>query len=146
MAGLVPYKKHTGLSRFDPFDEAFWNGSFLRGFMGDSMPVKQFRVDIKDKKDRYEIDADLPGLKPEEIDVSLSDGYITISAEHKEEKKSEEEGYVLNERRMGRFSRTFGVGDVKEDQISAEYKDGVLKVVLPKDDEPEKKSRKIDVK
>ena len=80
------------------------------------------------------------------IDVSYDDGVLTISADKSEESKTEKDNYVLSERRMGRVSRSFSVNDVKEDGITAEYKDGVLKVVLAKSGEEKKKFKKIDIR
>lgn len=118
----------------------------MRNFFNGSDGFTNFRVDVKDKDDRYEVDADLPGLHREMIDVSYDDGILTISADMNEESKTEKDNYVVNERRMGRVSRSFSVSDVKEDDITAEYKDGVLKVVLPKNGEEKKKSKKIDIR
>ena len=146
MANIMPYRQKTALSGLDPFgDIGFFNSNFLRGLFGD-VSIKDFRVDIKDKKDHLEIDAELPGMTKDQIDVSLEDGYLTITAQKDEETKTEEDGYVLNERRFGTYSRSFSVGDIKEDDISARYNDGVLKITLPKASEPEKRTRKIDIK
>lgn len=145
MAGLIPFGRRYSLSRgFDDLD--FWDGSFMRNFFNGSDGFTNFRVDVKDKEDRYEVDADLPGLHREMIDVSYDEGILTISADMNEESKTEKDNYVVNERRMGRVSRSFSVSDVKEDEITAEYKDGVLKVVLPKSGEEKKKSKKIDIR
>jgi HSP20 family protein len=145
MAGLIPFGRRHGLSRgFDGLD--FWDGGFMRNFFNGSDGFTNFKVDVKDKDDRYEVDADLPGLHREMIDVSYDEGILTISADMNEESKTEKDNYVVNERRMGRVSRSFSVSDVKEDEITAEYKDGVLKVVLPKSGEEKKKSRKIDIR
>ena len=145
MAGLIPFGHRHGISRgFD--DLGFWDGSFMRSFFNGSDGFTNFKVDVKDLGERYEIDAELPGLHREMIDVSYDDGILTISADMNEETKTEKERYVVNERRMGRVSRSFSVSDVKEDEISAEYKDGVLKIILPKSGEEKKKSKKIDIR
>lgn len=145
MAGLIPFGHRRGLSRgIDDLD--FWDGSFMRNFFNGSDGFANFKVDVRDFDDRYEIDADLPGLHREMIDVSYDDGVLTISADKSEESKTEKDNYVLSERRMGRVSRSFSVNDVKEDGITAEYKDGVLKVVLAKSGEEKKKFKKIDIR
>ncbi|WP_207644637.1 Hsp20/alpha crystallin family protein [Christensenella intestinihominis] len=118
----------------------------MRNFLNGSDGFTNFKVDVRDLDDRYEVDADLPGLHREMIDVSYDDGILTISADMNEESRTEKDNYVVNERRMGRVSRSFSVNDVKENEISAEYKDGVLKVVLPKSGEEKKKSKKIDIR
>ena len=62
-----------------------------------------FRVDVRDKGDHYQIDADLPGLHREMIDVTINDGMLTISADMDEESKTEKDDYVINERRTGAY-------------------------------------------
>lgn len=144
MAGLIPYG-HNKVSRHDPFDLGFWDGGWMRNMFKDSA-FGSFDVDVKDKGDHYEIDADLPGLHREMIDISLADGYLTITANQDEEHNEEKDGFVLHERRSGKVTRSFMVGDVQEDKIAAKYKDGVLKITLPKNDKPKEKQLKIDVK
>ena len=148
MAELTPFgSRRHGLSRMNTFDDLdFQDKSFLRNFFNGSEGFSNFRVDVRDKGDHYEIDADLPGLHREMIDVTINDGMLTISADMDEESKTEKNDYVINERRTGRVSRSFSVPDVKDDEITAEYKDGVLKINLPKSTEEEKKSHKIDVR
>jgi HSP20 family protein len=99
-------------------------------------------LDVFQDKDQFTIVAELPGLKKEDIELSLQDGVLTISGERKQEKKNEE-GY-RNERFFGRFQRsvTLPTG-VDGNKVKATYEDGLLKVVLPKAEEA--KPKKIDV-
>jgi HSP20 family protein len=92
------------------------------------------RVDIIDKDDHYEITAELPGVDKDDIHVTLTDGVLTLEAETSSEEKEEKEGKVIRqERRYGRFMRSFNLGgDVHEEDISASFKDGVLKLKAPK--------------
>lgn len=106
------------------------------------------RVDIKDKADCYEITAELPGVKKEDLHVTLRDGRLTIEAETHQEDKEEKDGKLIRqERRYGRFMRSFDVGnEVKESEISAAFKDGVLTLTAPKHQPKAPEARRIEVK
>ena len=91
-------------------------------------------LDVYQDKDQFTVVAELPGLKKEDIELSLQNGVLTISGERKQEKKSEE-GY-RNERFFGRFQRSVTLAtSVDGDKVKATYQDGILKVVLPKAEE-----------
>ena len=92
------------------------------------------KTDIKEKKDKYIIEMDLPGYEKENINLSLKDGYLEVTAEvNREENNEENEKVVHKERYYGHCSRSFYVGDqIKEDEISAEFKNGILKIYVPK--------------
>ena len=108
------------------------------------------KTDIKEKKDKYIIEMDLPGYEKQNIDLSLKDGYLEVTAKvEKEEKNEENEKYVHKERYYGHCSRSFYVGDnITEEDINAEFKNGILKVTVPKKDEkkelPEPKHIEIE--
>ena len=86
----------------------------------------------------------MPGLDPKDIDISLSDGLLTIKGEKKQEREEKEENYHLVERSYGSFARSVRLpGETQSDKISASYKNGVLKVTLPKSEEAKKKEIKI---
>ncbi|MBY0498093.1 heat shock protein Hsp20 [Nitrosomonas ureae] len=90
-------------------------------------------VDIKEEAGKFVIHADIPGVKPEEIDISMEDGVLTIKGEKKSESKTEKEGYKRVERTYGSFYRRFSLPDTANaDAISASSKHGVLEVVIPK--------------
>ena len=116
-----------------------------RAFFGDNT-LTEFKADIRDMGDGFVLEADLPGVKREDVNVDVNDGVLTISAEWNTEKKeNRQHGYVINERRSGRASRSFTLENVKEDEISAEYKDGVLRLTMPKINETEKSPRRIEI-
>jgi HSP20 family protein len=99
-------------------------------------------LDVYQDTDQFTVVAELPGLKKEDIELSLQDGVLTISGERKQEKKSEE-GY-RNERFFGRFQRSVTLpASVDSSKVKATYEDGILKIVLPKAEEA--KPKKIDV-
>ena len=135
---LVPRK-----NSFDLFDDFFDEDFFPRH---DLMPKKErnlMKTDIKEKKDRYILDIDLPGFEKENINLSLKDGYLNIHAKVNREEKKDDEKFLHQERYYGECSRSFYVGDdIKEENIHAEFKNGILKVEVPKK-EIEDKSREV---
>lgn len=90
-------------------------------------------VDIKEESDRFVLHADIPGVKPEEIDINMEDGVLTIKGEKESETKSEKDGYKRVERSCGSFYRRFSLPDTADaEAIVAKSKHGVLEVVIPK--------------
>ncbi|TGD74899.1 Hsp20/alpha crystallin family protein [Mangrovimicrobium sediminis] len=105
------------------------------------------RVDIRDTKDHFEITAELPGVARENIHVHVTDGILTLEAESSQEDKEEKEGRVIRqERRYGKFRRSFNLGgEVHEEDIRASFKDGVLKLEAPKLKEKPPARRRIEI-
>ena len=105
------------------------------------------KTDVRDHDDHYEIDVDLPGFKKEELSLELTDGYLTIKAAKgldKDEKEKKTGKYIRRERYMGSMTRSFYVGDtITQEDVKAEYKNGVLKLTVPKPD-PNKKVEKTN--
>ena len=137
---LVPRR-----NSFDLFDNFFGDDDFF--------PKKEhhlMKTDIKEKKDKYIIEMDLPGYAKDNINLELNNGYLEISAKvEKEENSDEEEKFVRRERFYGECSRSFYVGeDVTEDDINAEFKNGTLKIEVPKKEEKPKlpENKKITIK
>jgi HSP20 family protein len=103
-------------------------------------------LDVSETKNEIVVKAEIPGIDPKDIDISLADGVLTIRGEKKQEKEEKDENYHLIERSYGSFTRSVRVpGEVKSDRISATYKNGLLKVSLPKSEEAKKKEIKIKV-
>ncbi len=132
---MIPRRNH-----FDLFDEMFRDPFF------EGSESKVMKTDIKEKKDKYIIDIDLPGYEKEDIKMEISDGYLTVHASvNKEVDDEKEKGkYVRKERYVGECSRSFYVGEnVSEDEIKAKFKNGTLTIEVPKKDDkkelPEKK-------
>ena len=91
---------------------------------------------LKENDESYTLEAELPGLKKEDIKISLKDGILTVSGERKEEKEKKDKHSHIVERQYGSFCRLFTLPEkVSEDKIDASYKDGILKVLLPKTEE-----------
>jgi HSP20 family protein len=90
-------------------------------------------VDIKEDTDKFVLYADIPGVKPEEIDISMENGVLTIKGEKKNEARTEQEGYKRVERTYGSFYRRFSLPDTANaEAINAKSKNGVLEIVIPK--------------
>jgi HSP20 family protein len=101
-------------------------------------------LDMHEGKDKLIVRAELPGMKREDIDVSLHDGSLSISGERKSEEKHECAEVYRAERFVGRFQRTVSLpAPVAADKVKAQYKDGVLTITLPKTEEA--KPKQIDV-
>lgn len=110
---------------------------FLDDFFDDfgKVKVNDFKCDIYDDGDNYVVEMDTPGFSKDEINVHIEKGYLTISAEHKDEINDENKNYIRKERIYGSTKRQFYVGDVDENLIKANFNDGVLKVIVPKKEE-----------
>jgi HSP20 family molecular chaperone IbpA len=137
---LIKWKPNslTGWDFDSVFDNIFGGDNF--GF-GRNYPA----VDVREEKDKYVMEAELPGLTENDIDVNLDDNMLTISSRKSEEKKEEKDGYLLRERRAYSFKRSFIVPkDVDRNKIDANFKDGLLTLTLEK--APEAKPKKIEVK
>jgi HSP20 family protein len=104
-------------------------------------------VDVAETDKAYEVTAELPGLAEKDIEVKLANGGVTIKGEKHEEKQEKKKDYYVSERRYGAFERSFRVPEgVDLDKIEASFKNGVLKVMLPKTPEAQKAEKKIEVK
>lgn len=145
MTNLIPYRYRNSLTRSNNDDNWFGSDFFRPFFTGDMWAQNAFRVDVRDEGENYLLEAELPGMKRENVHVDVEDGVLTISADRNGESKEEKNGYIMNERRSGTFSRSFTLENIKEDDIRAEYADGVLKLTMPKAVEPKKQSRRIDI-
>ena len=128
---------------FDLFDD-FFRDDFLPREKN-----KMMSTDIKETKDAYVIEMDLPGFTKDSINLSLKNGYLEIHAKQEKEDNEEKEKYVRRERFYGECSRSFYIGDnVKEDEIDAEFKNGILMINVPKkeDEENESNTKQIEIK
>jgi len=105
------------------------------------------RVDIVEVNGTYELTADLPGLKKDDIKIEIHDNVLTLRGEKKLEEEKKDKNYRLCERYFGEFVRTFTLPEnVNKDGIEAEFKDGVLTVAIPKVEKPKPKQIEVKVK
>ncbi|HQE94619.1 MAG TPA: Hsp20/alpha crystallin family protein [Candidatus Marinimicrobia bacterium] len=104
-------------------------------------------VDIIEEDKAYNIQVELPGMNKDDIKIAVKDNYLTISGEKKRESKVEDKNYQRTERIYGSFQRSFRLDDsVEADKIEAEFKDGVLNIVIPKKKESLAKQIEVKVK
>jgi HSP20 family protein len=141
---ITPFRDFERMRRdMDRMWDSFFERGTLRGKEGrEWLPS----LDVAETKNEIVVKAEVPGLDPKDIDISLSDGLLTIKGEKKQEREEKEENYHLVERSYGSFTRSIRLpNEVQSDKIKASYKNGVLKVVLPKSEEAKKKEVKIKV-
>lgn len=137
---MIPRRKNE----FDLLGEMFEDPFFTEH------ESKIMKTDIKEKKDKYLIDVELPGYQKEDIKMEVEDGYLTVHAEINSDNEEKEEGkFVRRERYVGSCSRSFYVGtEVKSEEIKASFKNGMLKIEIPKKEEkkelPEKRYIQIE--
>ena len=138
MFELTPFGKHGMI--YDPFKE-------LEEVQKKVFGSASFVTDIKDAGDKYIVEAELPGFKKEDIEISVENDVLTVTASHSEENEEKKEGkYVHRERRYGSYSRSFDVSEVECDNIEASLENGVLTLELPKKAEKTSATKKIELK
>lgn len=104
-------------------------------------------IDIAEKKDAFEITAEVPGMEEKDIEVKLSNGGIFIKGEKKSDREEKDKNYYLSERSYGSFDRYFTLpAGVDAERISASFKNGILTVTLPKTPEAQKHEKTVPVK
>jgi HSP20 family protein len=135
MSNLTRYDPFN-LARFDPFGDIddMFKGFFVRPVKFEGQPLMQIKMDLKEDDNTYTIHADIPGVKKEDIHVSIKGNRVSISAESKMEKEENKGEKVLrSERYYGRAERSFTLAhEVDESESQAKYSDGVLELTLPK--------------
>lgn len=109
--------------------------------LGESWPPA---ADLKENRKGYVVQADIPGVAPKDIDVTLENGILTIRGERKEERRDEGDDFHRVERFSGSFARQFSLPDAAEDGVEAKMKDGVLEIRIPKSEKAA--ARKIEIK
>lgn len=117
---------------------------YLDDIFDDFLSTKKeqnMKCDIYEENNNYHIEVDIPGFDKKDISVEVKDGYLTISAVKNNvvEDKDSKRNYIRRERVYGKYERSFYVGDLDEDKISAEFNNGMLKIVVPKKEKQENK-------
>lgn len=143
MFELTPFVRRNNAAVYDPFRmfDEMEKRFFQSNALGD------FKADIRDTGDAFELEADLPGVKKEDIQVDIDSNYLTISAARQTEKDEKDKAgnYVRRERSYGTYSRSFDISGVEAGEISASFADGVLKLRLPKRKEDTPSTRRIAI-
>ena len=134
------------LVRWDPFEEMNRLHDHIFSGRGLAKQAIQDAVDIREEGDAFYVDAEVPGLKAEDIKVDVEKNVLTLSGERKVETEETEDKYRRVERQYGSFTRSFSLPEtVDTDSISADLKDGVLELKLPKKEAPTPKSISVNV-
>jgi HSP20 family protein len=150
---LQTWKPFRELAPFKDFErmrrqmDRLWD-SFFEGGLRRRTEEREWlpSLDVAETKNEIVVKAEVPGMDPKDIDISLSDGMLTIKGEKKQEREEKEADYHLVERSYGSFSRSVQLPtEVQSDKINASYKDGILRISLLKSEEAKKKEVKIKV-
>lgn len=147
MFELRPNRRQREMDLFERMAQSFQE-MFEEDFTPSlSRQMQSFRADVKETKDAYIVQADLPGFKKEDITVDLENNYLTIRAErHDAEEEKEGDRIIRSERHYGSFTRRFYVNEIDENAVEASLKDGVLTIELPKKELDTDEKKRIDIK
>jgi HSP20 family protein len=147
MANITPWRGRREVGRFRNEMDRLFDDFFARSPLGRSFDGSDWTpaVDMSESENQIVVNVEVPGMDGKDIDISLSGRLLTIKGERKQEREEKEDNYHFVERKYGTFSRSFELpGDVEADKVKATYKDGVLKLTLPKT--KEQSVKKIEVK
>ena len=135
MAGLIPFNiRHSALpAGFEDFynvlDDFFTDGPGVKRSLGRDT----FKLDVEETPEAFKIQAELPGVKKDEVGLELNDGVLTISVKKEENVEEEKKNYIHRERRLTSMSRKIHLAEARADGIKARLENGVLSVVLEKE-------------
>ena len=149
MVRLTPYRRTgNGLVRGDDYFNHMVNSLFNNDFFA---PVgspgsgqQHFKVDIKETENAFLLEADLPGVGKDDIEITYENNYLTISAKKETSSEEKNERFIRQERSYGEFSRSFFVDGADGENIGAGFADGVLTVTVPKAD-PKANQKRITI-
>jgi len=135
MAGLVPFNRRTPDILSEPFDDIT---NVLDDFFADVWPFRRslvadtFKIDVLEDDKNYYIKAELPGVKKEEVNVTVDEGRIQISVNKEENVEEEGKNYIHRERRQTSMQRNIFLADAKDEGVVAKLENGILTVTVPK--------------
>jgi HSP20 family protein len=148
MSGLVPFnkKRRSLMSRdFDDFGDFYNMVDDLFNFNWPSKNnIASFRVDVQEDENKYLVEAELPGVDKNEVNIEINEGNLNISVKREENINEEKKNYIHKERRYSSMSRSIYLSDAKSEGIKANLENGVLKITVPKESKPNN-SVKIDI-
>jgi len=149
MFGLTPYRRNQGIANrnnlndFERFFEDFFNDSFsFPAYFNDS---RQMKVDIKEEDKEYIVEAELPGINKEDVNIDLQDNQLTIMVQRDEQINNEKENFICKERRTSSISRSFYIENVNKEDVNAKFENGLLSIRLPKRETGNTYKRRIDI-
>ena len=143
MFDMVPFRRRgRGLTeREDPFNQ------MVDSFFNDALSVFEggFKTDIKEEEDKFVLEAELPGMTKDDIELEINENILTIKARKEDERREEQKNYIRRERRTGSYQRSFRIKNVNEEEIKARHENGILIVDLPKEEPSRPKRKTIDI-
>lgn len=149
MFDIVPFARRSSeiqnyknLFDFESVFENFFNDRFFPALYKNSA---QMKVDVKENENEYVLEAELPGIKKEDLNLQIDDDRLTISVQKNEQTDEEKDNYIRRERSYSAMTRSFGIANVDADNVNAKYENGVLSVKLPKKPQKAIKGKQIDI-
>jgi len=142
MAGLVPFNRRGRDLANSGFEDFYYLMDDF--FTPRSLERSTFKIDVQDEEKQYVIEAELPGIKKEELGLDLEDGRLTISVNHEENTEDKQKNFLHRERRVTSMSRAIYLADADADGIKAKMDNGVLTVTVKKQDK-QITTRKIEI-
>ncbi|MDD4635713.1 MAG: Hsp20/alpha crystallin family protein [Dehalococcoidales bacterium] len=145
MADIIRWEPFRDMMTLRQAMDRLFEDSFVRPASFGSLSVPDVAIEMKETDSDIVIKAELPGVMPNDVDVSIAEGVLTVKGEHKEEKEEKETNYYRRELKYGSFSRSVNLpAVVNADQAEAVFENGILTLTLPKAEEA--KPRQIKVK
>ena len=135
MAGLIPFNRkrndlmNIGFDDFSNMLDDFFTGSWP---VQRSLAADTFKIDIQDNDTEYMIEAELPGVKKEDVEITLNEGRLNLSVKKEEISENESKKYIHRERRHAQMSRSILLADANDEGIQAKLEEGVLTIKVPK--------------
>ncbi|MDT8719278.1 Hsp20/alpha crystallin family protein [Clostridium sp. 19966] len=146
MFDLVPFRRNGLIKKGDDFFNNFLSNLFDEDFESPtSFMGNSFKVDMREDENKYVVEADLPGMNKDAINIEYANNYLVISAKREDSVEDKKDNYIRKERHYGEFKRAFYVDNIDESKIEASFKDGVLRVNLPKVEGYKKNTKRIDI-
>lgn len=140
MAALIPFNKKNSNSLSTGFDEF---NNMLDDFFADGWPFRRslladtFKIDVQEKDKEYIVEAELPGVKRDDVSLDYDEGRLSISVKKSEESEEKKKNYIHRERRYSSAARSVYLENANPDGISAKLEDGILCITVPKQERPD---------
>lgn len=146
MFELTPFGRgNSNITRGDDYFNQLFRNFFGDNFAGlMDMNRSPFKVDIRETENSYLVEAELPGVKKEDVNIEFNNNYLTISAKREDKTENVTDNYVRRERHFGELKRSFYVDDIDENKIEASFNEGMVRVALPKQNKGTK-GKRIDI-
>ncbi|WP_311482145.1 Hsp20/alpha crystallin family protein [uncultured Anaerococcus sp.] len=141
MANLI--RKNNSLSRYNDFYDMV--DSFFNSPMETNVFESSFKLDVAEDDDKFLVEAEMPGIEKDSIDIDFDRGQLTLTVNSQTENTDEKKNYIHKERKSTRMTRSMYFGDIDEENINAKLENGILEIEIPKRKE-EKTNKKIEIK